>query len=115
MDKSGVNDVDAAFLQRQKALSRWENEGGAPPDDAQADVPELTNVELVHLRIRVIALENLVITLLAEGPDRQLEVAREMAKYISPREGFTQHPLTIQAAHLITGMVERAVHFRSVQ
>ena len=115
MDKSGVNDVDAAFLQRQKALSRWENEGGALPDEAQADVPELTNVELAHLRSRVIALENLVITLLAEGSDRQLGIAREMAQYIHPRAGFTQHPLTIQAAHLMTGMVDRALHFRTVQ
>lgn len=115
MDKSGVNDVDAAFLQRQKALSRWENEGGALPDEAQADVPELTNVELAHLRSRVIALENLVITLLAEGSDRQLGIAREMAQYIYPRAGFTQHPLTIQAAHLMTGMVDRALHFRAVQ
>jgi hypothetical protein len=31
------------------------------------EIPELTNAELVQLRIRVIALENLVIALLAEG------------------------------------------------
>ena len=29
MAKSGVNDPQAASLQRQKALSRWDNEGGA--------------------------------------------------------------------------------------
>jgi hypothetical protein len=44
-----------------------------------------------------IALENLVISLLATASDRQLEQAREMASYISPRPGFTHHPLTTRA------------------
>ena len=70
MANSSSNEAEAAFLQRQKALSRWDNEGGARPVEAPADVPELTNAELVHLRIRVIALENLIITLLSEGSDR---------------------------------------------
>jgi hypothetical protein len=48
--------------QRQMALSRWDNEGGAGPrgpqeglkaGEVQSEVPELTNAELVHLRIRV--------------------------------------------------------------
>jgi hypothetical protein len=115
MNDTSSNQSEAAFRQRQKALARWENEGGAPAMEAQADVPELTNAELVQLRIRVIALENLVITLLAEGSDRQLEVAREMAAYISPRPGFTHHPLTTQAANHMTDIVDRAVHFRTVQ
>jgi hypothetical protein len=108
--------------QRQMALSRWENEGGAGPrrpqrglisGEPQSEVPELTNAELVHLRIRVIALENLVITLLAEASDRQLALAREMAAYISPRPGFTHHPLTIHAAAQMIDLVERAGRFRS--
>ena len=42
--------------QRQAALSRWDNEGGAGPcgsqegqisEDVQSEVPELTNAELV--------------------------------------------------------------------
>lgn len=115
MVKSILNEVEAAFLQRQKALSRWDNEGGARAREVQADVPELTNTELVHLRVRVIALENLIITLLAEGSDRQLDVAREMATYIAPRAGSTQHPLTIRAADHMTDMVDRAMHFREVQ
>jgi hypothetical protein len=107
--------------QRQLALSRWDNEGGAGPHrpqeglicgDVQSQVPELTNSELVQLRIRVIALENLVITLLAEASDRQLDLAREMAAYISPRPGFTRHPLTIHAAVQMIDLVERASHFR---
>ena len=93
--------------QRLQALSRWDNEGGAIPvgpfvnpasGEEPIDIPELTNAELVALRIRVIALENLLISLLSTASDHQLEVAREMAGYISPRPGFTQHPLTIHAA-----------------
>jgi hypothetical protein len=103
---------------RRRALSRWDNEGGALPSGAQgmpADVPDLTNAELVQLRIRVIALENLLIAVLAEGSDRQLQTARDMAGYISPRPGFTPHLLTIQAAGRMTDLVERAVHFRTLQ
>lgn len=115
MTISSSTTAETEFLQSQKALSRWDNEGGAHPDEAHNDMPELTNAELVHLRIRVIALENLIITLLAEGSDRQLEVAREMARYISPREGFTQHPLTIKAADHMTDMVNRAEYLRTMQ
>ena len=77
-----------ASRQRHMALSRWDNEGGAGlcgpqqgqiPEEALTEVPELTNTELVLLRVRVIALENLMIRLLAQGTDRQLELAREMA------------------------------------
>lgn len=79
--------------QRQAALARWENEGGAGPwrrhgslgpGELQSGAP-LTDVELVQLQIRVIALENLVIAMLAEASDRQVELVREMAAHISPR------------------------------
>lgn len=103
---------------RRRALSRWDDEGGAiasVPHAAPADVPDLTNTELVQLRIRVIALENMLIAVLAEGSDRQLQVACEMAEYISPRPGFTQHPLTTQAANHMTDLVDRAIHFRSLE
>jgi hypothetical protein len=115
MARPSFSEDDAAFVQRQKALSRWENEGGARSVEQQANVPELTNAELVHLRVRVIALENVIIALLADGPDRQLEVARAMATYISPRAGFTQHPLTIRASDHLADIVDRALHFRSIQ
>ena len=110
--------------ERQAALSRWDNEGGAGPcgpqkgqisAQAQSEVPELTNTELVQLRVRVIALENLVISLLAEASDRQLDLAREMAAFISPRPGFTHHPLTIHAATQMVDLVDRAGHFRPVK
>jgi hypothetical protein len=102
---------------RRRALSRWDNDGGAdasPRSALAGDIPELTNAELVQLRIRVIALENLVIALLAEGSDRQLAVAREMAVYIAPRPGFTPHPLTIQAASHMVELAGRAVHFQGL-
>src|SRR6185437_5455729 len=105
--------------QRQAALSRWDNEGGAGPcgprisAEAPSEIPVLTNAELVQLRVRVIALENLVISLLAEAPDRQLDLAREMAAFISPRPGFTHHPLTIHAATQMIDLVNRAGHFRA--
>lgn len=55
-------------LLREKAFSRWENEGGAvkggPEHPASTELPlespPLTNAELVQLQIRVIALENLL-------------------------------------------------------
>lgn len=100
--------------QRQKALSRWENEGGLVLGAVPAEVPELSNAELVHLRVRVIALENVVIALLAESSTRQLDHVREMATYISPRPGFTEHPLTIHAAGHMIQLVERAGHFRAM-
>ena len=60
------SDSAAASQQRQLALSS--DEGGAGPrrpqersifGKAQSEVPQLTNAELVQLRIRAIALENL--------------------------------------------------------
>ena len=120
MSDSGPTAIDPSH-QRLMALSRWDNEGGTvsnPPQPAsapgneQSDVPELTNAELVQLRIRVIALENVMITLLAAAPDRQLDLVNEMAATISPRPGATQHPLTLHAANQMKHFVDRARHFR---
>ena len=110
-------------LQRERALSRSESKGstgldcdqaGRMADRVQNDVPPLTNTELVQLHVRVIALENLVIALLAEAPVRQLELAREMSAYIAPRQGFTRHPLTVDGAAQMISLVERARHFREL-
>ena len=105
---------------RASALSRWENEGGSDaevPPTALGDEPvgraPLSDAELVQLRIRVIALENLVIALLAQAPARQLALAREMATYISPRPGYTPHPLTLRAADEMRSLVDRADRFSS--
>ena len=106
----------------QRVLSRWDGEGGAGPDGpqtepaaphAQVAAPKMTEAELVALHIRVIALENLVIALLAQSSAHQLEQAREMAAYILPRPDSTQHPLTIHAAAHMVDLVERASRFRS--
>jgi len=113
-----VQDQDPSrdALQRQKALARWENEGGAPPgtatDPLLAEAPALTNAELVALRIRVIALENVLISLLATASEQQLELAREVAGDILPRPGFTQHPLTIHAARHMLDLISRSSRFR---
>lgn len=74
-------------------------------NDPSRDDTLLTNAELVQLRIRVIALENLVIALLAGAPGQQLALAREMATYISPRTGFTPHPVTLRAADEMLSLI----------
>jgi hypothetical protein len=81
-------------------------------DARRIAIPGLTTADLVTLRIRVIALENLLISLLANASDDQLKAAREMASYISPRPGFTPHPLTIHAAAHMVDLIQRSGHFR---
>ena len=114
----------ASLRQWQMALSRWDNEGGAGPaepkeeatsSEVQSAIPQLTNAELVQLRVRVIALENLVIALLVEASEQEIGLAREMAAYVSPRPGSTHHPLTIQAAAQMIDLVERASVFQSTR
>ena len=118
------SDLSDPSQQRRRSLSRWDDEGGAGLYDPQngvdssdvlLEIPALTNAELVQLRIRMIALENLVITLLAAASDEQIGMARERATYITPRPGFTQHPLTIHAAAQMINLVERAGHVRGVR
>ena len=65
-----------------------------------------------NIKVRLIALENLVIALLAEAPESQSELVREMAKFISPRSGMTPHRLTIEAARNMLAIVDRAAHYR---
>ena len=73
----------------------------------------LSDTELEQLRIRVVALENIVIALLATASVRQVGLVREMAAHISPRPGFTQHRVTVHAAVEVLRLVERAEPFRS--
>jgi len=84
------------------------------PSQQSQSAPPLANAELVQLQVRVIALENLVITLLAEASDRQLNLASELAADISPRPGFTPHRLTTHAVAQIIHLVERASLFRAI-
>lgn len=80
-------------------------------NEANAEVPPLSNAELVQLQVRVIALENLLIALLAKASDGQRTFAREMATYISPRPGYTPHSLTLHAADQMLHLVERGELF----
>lgn len=101
---------------RAVALWRSEDEDGperplSAPGVGPLDNIPLNNVEWIQLRIRVIALENLAIALLADAPARQQGLAREMATYISPRPGFTPHPLTLRAADEMLSLVDRAGRF----
>ena len=108
---------DAAKVHIQ-ALSSWENEGGwikSAPYDSAVGVPDMTNTDIVNLRVRLIALENLMIAILAEGSDQQRQMACDMAAYISPRPGFTPHALTVKAAEHMTDLVDRAIQFRTAR
>lgn len=105
----------------KRSLVGWANEGAGattvPPAasasaDGEAPMPENGPAELASVHVRVIALENLLISLLATASDRQLDLAREMAAYIAPRPGFTHHALTTQAAAHMVDLVERASRFR---
>jgi len=76
-------------LQRRRALSRWENEGGAickpqgAPDDQGSAAAVQSSAELSRLRARVVALENVVIAFLARAQVEQHDLVLEMAGYLS--------------------------------
>jgi hypothetical protein len=105
-----------------KAVSRWDNEGGAGEGGREqltsgassTDALPLTNAELVHMQVRVIALENLVKVLLVDASEHQLQMVRDMAAFISPQEGATQHPLTLQASASMINLAESANHLREM-
>ena len=115
-----IGDIDfdparARILER--AVARWENEGGAraDPDTATSRatvVGEVGDAEAVNIRVRLIALESIVVALLASGTKDGSELVREMARYISPRSGATPHRLTIEAARHMLAIAERAEHCR---
>lgn len=98
----------------RKSLSRWDNEGGHllgtgtdGSEDLGEGVPPLTNAELVQLQIRVIALENLVVALLADASDEQRARVRDIAASIFPRPGV-EHRLTVQASGQMGHLAQRA-------
>ena len=81
------------------------------PDTPAPRRPRTRNVEADQLRMRVIALESLVIALLADASDDQRMRVRDMADYISPRPGCTPHRLTLRAAESMRSLLERADRF----
>lgn len=106
---AGVARVQARML----ALARWENEGGAGLAPVPADESLPVDAEADQMRVRVIALENLVIALLADATDQQRGLARDMGDFISPRPGYTPHPMTLRAAEAMRSLLERADRFRT--
>lgn len=111
--------------QRQRALARWENDGGATPCGPQAiealpadgdatDDARDPQVELVAQRIRLIALENLVIALLAAGNAGQRRLAQGMAEN-TPLPGMPSHPLAMHVAAHIGDLIEHAAQMRARQ
>ena len=99
----------------ESAIARWDNEGGAGPSGsyrrpqlsrARTDIAPVTGSELARLHSRIIALESLVITLLAERTERQLDHVAAMAALITPRPGAAPHPLTTEAAAQMLQLVE---------
>jgi hypothetical protein len=119
-----INQTSAPPEQRRQAISDWDNEGGAGtsgprgstaiPADA-TPVPALSNAELVQLRIRVIALENLLLALLSGASAAQLAAAQEMAELISPQADAHPHPLTLRAATQMRMLLHRAGHFAAIE
>ena len=100
----------------EKALSRWDTEGGAGDGRHElTDALPLTNTEITHLQVRVIALENLLKVLLLDASEDKLALMRDMAGFISPKPGYTQHPLTIHAAACMLNLVDSARHLREIQ
>jgi hypothetical protein len=107
----------------QASLDRWDDEGGAETDGPQALAPERegalsappTAQDWAELRTRVIALENLVIALLADGSEAQRALAKTMAGYIAPRPGATPHRVTLHASHRMIDLVERAERFDAAE
>jgi hypothetical protein len=120
MTPSVQHSIDAR--QRQQALARWDNEGGAGPCGQLETLrslgpgqplPKIGKAEMLALHIRVIALENLVIALLASATEAQREIARNMAGFVAPRAGTTPHPMTTLASAHMIDLVERADRFNA--
>lgn len=93
---------------RTSALRRKARLAAKPVSESMSSA-----TECAQLRIRIIALENLVIALLAQAPEHQLALVREMATHISPRPGFTAHRPTLHAADEMRSLIVRASRFRA--
>ncbi len=92
MSKTAAVDVQ----QRQRALGGWEIESGAGPCcpldlvaslDHHAQLPDMGKDELLTLHIRVVALQNMELALLAAALSQKLEIARDMPGFILSRPG----------------------------
>jgi hypothetical protein len=103
---------------RWRPLLRLDDESGAiaaVAHESYAHVPDITNADLALLHVRVIALENLLITVLAEGSDPRRQPARDMVDTISLRSGFMSYLPSIQAVQHMNDLLDSAIHVRAVQ
>jgi hypothetical protein len=92
-------------MPRRALIAPTSTEGLVPP-------PTMGDEELQTLHVRVIALESLVVSLLASASDRQRKLAAQMVAYISPRSGAIRHQLTVKAATHVANLVKRATPLR---
>ena len=119
METNSDDQKPARTRAHDRAIGRWENEGGDTaglhPHERASVVGEIGDVEDGNLRKRLIALENIVVALLAGAPDSQSALVREMADYISPRPDTTPHRLTIEAARNMIALVERAARYKALE
>lgn len=76
-------------------------------------VGEIGDAEEGNIRVRLVALENIVVALLAGASVSQRGSIRDMATYISPREGKTRHRLTVEAARNMIALLDRADQFKT--
>ncbi|MEO8546689.1 MAG: hypothetical protein ABI434_24095 [Burkholderiaceae bacterium] len=89
-------DPTQSSAQLKAALSSWETEGGAGArwllaDSAvPMDYPQSMSTELEHLRVRAIALENMVISLISQATERPraLAAAAEMIHLVGRSQHF---------------------------
>jgi hypothetical protein len=75
------------------------NEQGLTEDENAGawDASHPGHAELVQMRIRVIALENLVLALLTQSDEVVRQRVRDRADEIHPRDDASEHPLTEHA------------------
>ncbi len=98
-------------------LSAWVNEGDAVVERETEDdgEPPLGQAELKQLRVRVVALESVVLALLTAASEPQRKLVAQMARRIAPRAGATAHRVTLHAADEIAGLLERSKRLNRVR
>ena len=77
------------------------------------DASDPGHAELIQMRIRVIALENLVLAILAQSDDDVRQKVRERANEIEPREDASEHPLTGHARTEMLKLLARSERLRN--
>lgn len=79
-----------------------------PGVDGHWDASEPGHAELVQMRIRMIAMENLLLAVLAGSDQETRRRVRERADEIRPRPDAVDHPLTELARAEMLRLLERA-------